>query len=139
MLDTLVELDTSNTVLNIWWVQSTIDTEWSTYWCCILDFWTHVGTIISHLDMDVWKMACQPFWEASYPFNSSKLCIYMLGCILFSLFFLLLSWSATCILRWASYTKKPTCPQCKHPFEFLIVHRSLDGRFVHSSFYGDIL
>lgn len=22
----------------------------------------------------------------------------------------------------------PTCPQCKHPFEFLDVHRSLDGR-----------
>ncbi|WCJ28963.1 RING/U-box superfamily protein [Euphorbia peplus] len=32
-----------------------------------------------------------------------------------------------CILRWASYNEKPTCPQCKHPFDFLNVHRSLDG------------
>ncbi|EEF31476.1 protein binding protein, putative [Ricinus communis] len=32
-----------------------------------------------------------------------------------------------CILRWATYSQKPTCPQCKHPFEFLNVHRSLDG------------
>ncbi|XP_061354813.1 uncharacterized protein LOC133299371 [Gastrolobium bilobum] len=32
-----------------------------------------------------------------------------------------------CILRWASYNPKVTCPQCKHPFEFLNVHRSLDG------------
>ncbi|KAG6605938.1 hypothetical protein SDJN02_02682 [Cucurbita argyrosperma subsp. argyrosperma] len=37
------------------------------------------------------------------------------------------AYCATCILRWASYNKNPTCPQCKHPFEFLIVHRSLDG------------
>ncbi|XP_023511780.1 uncharacterized protein LOC111776696 [Cucurbita pepo subsp. pepo] len=37
------------------------------------------------------------------------------------------AYCTTCILRWASYTQKPTCPQCKHPFEFLIVHRSLDG------------
>lgn len=36
--------------------------------------------------------------------------------------------SVTCILRWASYNQNPTCPQCKHPFEFLNVHRSLDGR-----------
>ncbi|XP_072984149.1 uncharacterized protein [Typha latifolia] len=35
--------------------------------------------------------------------------------------------SVTCILRWASYNKNPSCPQCKHPFEFLNVHRSLDG------------
>ncbi|XP_070675243.1 uncharacterized protein [Malus domestica] len=34
---------------------------------------------------------------------------------------------ATCILRWVTYSQKPTCPQCKHPFEFLNVHRSLDG------------
>ncbi|PWA61365.1 Zinc finger, RING/FYVE/PHD-type [Artemisia annua] len=34
-----------------------------------------------------------------------------------------------CILRWATYKKEPTCPQCKHPFEFLNVHRSLDGRY----------
>ncbi|KAI3797822.1 hypothetical protein L1987_33085 [Smallanthus sonchifolius] len=32
-----------------------------------------------------------------------------------------------CILRWATYKKKPMCPQCKHPFEFLNIHRSLDG------------
>ncbi|KAI7749965.1 hypothetical protein M8C21_017180 [Ambrosia artemisiifolia] len=32
-----------------------------------------------------------------------------------------------CILRWATYKKEPTCPQCKNPFEFLNVHRSLDG------------
>ncbi|KAL0389299.1 UNVERIFIED_CONTAM: hypothetical protein Scaly_0287000 [Sesamum calycinum] len=33
----------------------------------------------------------------------------------------------TCILRWASCKKEPTCPQCKHPFEFLHIHRALDG------------
>ncbi|KAD7477226.1 hypothetical protein R6Q59_007083 [Mikania micrantha] len=32
-----------------------------------------------------------------------------------------------CILQWATYKKEPTCPQCKHPFEFLNIHRSLDG------------
>ncbi|CAK9184429.1 unnamed protein product [Ilex paraguariensis] len=32
-----------------------------------------------------------------------------------------------CILRWATYKNEPTCPQCKHPFEFLHIHRSLDG------------
>ncbi|KAI3776030.1 hypothetical protein L1987_45790 [Smallanthus sonchifolius] len=32
-----------------------------------------------------------------------------------------------CILRWATCKKEPTCPQCKNPFEFLNVHRSLDG------------
>ncbi|KAJ9542737.1 hypothetical protein OSB04_029243 [Centaurea solstitialis] len=32
-----------------------------------------------------------------------------------------------CILRWATYKKEPTCPQCKHPFDFLNIHRSLDG------------
>ncbi|KAF3648519.1 putative serine/threonine-protein kinase-like [Capsicum annuum] len=37
--------------------------------------------------------------------------------------------SVTCILRWATYKEEPTCPQCKHPFEFLYIHRSLDGRF----------
>ncbi|CAI9094770.1 OLC1v1030564C3 [Oldenlandia corymbosa var. corymbosa] len=36
------------------------------------------------------------------------------------------AYCVTCILRWASF-KKDTCPQCKHPFEFLYVHRSLDG------------
>ena len=37
------------------------------------------------------------------------------------------AYCVTCILRWATYTEKPSCPQCKHPFEFLNVHRSLDG------------
>ncbi|XP_011024967.1 PREDICTED: E3 ubiquitin-protein ligase RHF1A-like [Populus euphratica] len=37
------------------------------------------------------------------------------------------AYCVTCILRWSTYTKNPTCPQCKHPFEFLNVHRSLDG------------
>ncbi|KAI7752159.1 hypothetical protein M8C21_018908 [Ambrosia artemisiifolia] len=32
-----------------------------------------------------------------------------------------------CILRWAACKKEPTCPQCKNPFEFLNIHRSLDG------------
>ncbi|KAF9593919.1 hypothetical protein IFM89_026162, partial [Coptis chinensis] len=32
------------------------------------------------------------------------------------------------ILRWATYHEKPCCPQCKHPFQFLNIHRSLDGR-----------
>ncbi|KAI9114086.1 hypothetical protein K1719_014736 [Acacia pycnantha] len=34
----------------------------------------------------------------------------------------------TCILQWATYRPKATCPQCKHPFESLNLHRSLDGR-----------
>ncbi|KAJ7960558.1 RING/U-box superfamily protein [Quillaja saponaria] len=37
------------------------------------------------------------------------------------------AYCVTCILRWATCSKKATCPQCKHPFEFLNVHRSLDG------------
>ncbi|GAB4855978.1 hypothetical protein Ancab_024618 [Ancistrocladus abbreviatus] len=37
------------------------------------------------------------------------------------------AYCVTCILRWASYNEHPKCPQCKHPFEFLNVHRSLDG------------
>ncbi|PIN06509.1 hypothetical protein CDL12_20942 [Handroanthus impetiginosus] len=37
------------------------------------------------------------------------------------------AYCVNCILRWASCKKEPTCPQCKHPFEFLNVHRSLDG------------
>ncbi|XP_071736224.1 uncharacterized protein [Rutidosis leptorrhynchoides] len=32
-----------------------------------------------------------------------------------------------CILRWAASKKEATCPQCNRPFEFLNVHRSLDG------------
>ncbi|KAL4191410.1 hypothetical protein AMTRI_Chr07g80410 [Amborella trichopoda] len=38
------------------------------------------------------------------------------------------AYCATCILRWASYNANPSCPQCKHPFLSLLVHRSLDGR-----------
>ncbi|KAK1406083.1 hypothetical protein QVD17_41368 [Tagetes erecta] len=37
------------------------------------------------------------------------------------------AYCVSCILRWATYKKEPTCPQCKHPFEFLNIHRSLDG------------
>ncbi|PON75756.1 Cdk-activating kinase assembly factor [Parasponia andersonii] len=37
------------------------------------------------------------------------------------------AYCVTCILRWATYSKNPICPQCKHPFEFLNVHLSLDG------------
>jgi len=37
------------------------------------------------------------------------------------------AYCVTCILRWASYKEKPTCPQCKLPFDFLNVHRALDG------------
>ncbi|KAJ1695701.1 hypothetical protein LUZ63_012399 [Rhynchospora breviuscula] len=37
------------------------------------------------------------------------------------------AYCVTCILRWASYKEQPLCPQCKHPFESLNVHRSLDG------------
>ncbi|KAI4383700.1 hypothetical protein MLD38_009506 [Melastoma candidum] len=37
------------------------------------------------------------------------------------------TYCVTCILRWASCKEHPTCPQCKHPFDFLDVHRSLDG------------
>ncbi|KAL5720067.1 hypothetical protein ACHQM5_012771 [Ranunculus cassubicifolius] len=38
------------------------------------------------------------------------------------------AYCVTCILRWATYQQKPSCPQCKHPFSFLNIHRSLDGR-----------
>ncbi|XP_027343217.1 uncharacterized protein LOC113855782 [Abrus precatorius] len=37
------------------------------------------------------------------------------------------AYCVTCILRWATYREKVTCPQCKCPFEFLNVHRTLDG------------
>ncbi|XP_015873671.3 uncharacterized protein LOC107410716 [Ziziphus jujuba] len=37
------------------------------------------------------------------------------------------AYCVTCILRWATYSQNPTCPQCKNPFEFLNIHRSLDG------------
>ncbi|KAL9273101.1 hypothetical protein AKJ16_DCAP21066 [Drosera capensis] len=39
------------------------------------------------------------------------------------------AYCVTCILQWASYNENPKCPQCKHPFEALNVHRSLDGSF----------
>eukprot|EP01018_Ginkgo_biloba_P003779 Gb_14996 [translate_table: standard] len=37
------------------------------------------------------------------------------------------AYCVTCILRWASYKADPWCPQCKQPFSFLFVHRTLDG------------
>ncbi|KAK6141524.1 hypothetical protein DH2020_024734 [Rehmannia glutinosa] len=37
------------------------------------------------------------------------------------------AYCVTCILRWASCKKEPTCPQCKTPFAFLNIHRALDG------------
>ncbi|KAL8480181.1 hypothetical protein ACS0TY_026920 [Phlomoides rotata] len=37
------------------------------------------------------------------------------------------AYCVTCILKWASCKKEPTCPQCKNPFEFLNVNRALDG------------
>ncbi|KAJ8621176.1 hypothetical protein MRB53_029705 [Persea americana] len=37
------------------------------------------------------------------------------------------AYCVTCILIWATYNQNPSCPQCKHPFQFLNVHRSLDG------------
>lgn len=32
-----------------------------------------------------------------------------------------------CILRWAAHRERPTCPQCKQPFEHLFTYRALDG------------
>ncbi|PSR90139.1 hypothetical protein CEY00_Acc30337 [Actinidia chinensis var. chinensis] len=46
------------------------------------------------------------------------------------------AYCVTCILRWATYKERPTCPQCKHPFEFLNVHRSLDGS-IHDYMYEE--
>ncbi|CAL5353993.1 unnamed protein product [Camellia sinensis] len=46
------------------------------------------------------------------------------------------AYCVTCILRWATYREKPTCPQCKHPFEFLNVHCSLDGS-IHDYMYEE--
>ncbi|GER41906.1 RING/U-box superfamily protein [Striga asiatica] len=37
------------------------------------------------------------------------------------------AYCVNCILKWASYKKDATCPQCKNPFEFLNIHRALDG------------
>ncbi|XP_057801922.1 uncharacterized protein LOC131017200 [Salvia miltiorrhiza] len=37
------------------------------------------------------------------------------------------AYCVNCILLWASCKKEPTCPQCKKPFEFLNIHRALDG------------
>ncbi|CAL9111289.1 unnamed protein product, partial [Musa textilis] len=34
------------------------------------------------------------------------------------------AYCATCSLRRASYSEKPSCPRCKHPFEFLNILRS---------------
>ncbi|KAL9234811.1 hypothetical protein vseg_009637 [Gypsophila vaccaria] len=37
------------------------------------------------------------------------------------------AYCVNCILQWATYHEHPKCPQCKHPFESLSVHRALDG------------
>ncbi|XP_057864574.2 uncharacterized protein LOC131072436 [Cryptomeria japonica] len=37
------------------------------------------------------------------------------------------AYCVTCILRWASYKADCWCPQCKLPFSFLFVYKSLDG------------
>ncbi|XP_077249678.1 uncharacterized protein LOC143889360 [Tasmannia lanceolata] len=37
------------------------------------------------------------------------------------------AYCVTCILVWATYNQNPSCPQCKLPFQFLNIHRSLDG------------
>ncbi|KAL3620334.1 hypothetical protein CASFOL_035246 [Castilleja foliolosa] len=37
------------------------------------------------------------------------------------------AYCVSCILKWASCKTEATCPQCKNPFEFLNVHRALDG------------
>ncbi|KAB1213059.1 hypothetical protein CJ030_MR5G018708 [Morella rubra] len=37
------------------------------------------------------------------------------------------AYCVTCILQWATYGQKPTCPQCKNHFTYLNVHRSIDG------------
>ncbi|PKI77189.1 hypothetical protein CRG98_002399 [Punica granatum] len=44
------------------------------------------------------------------------------------------AYCVTCILRWASYKENTTCPQCKLPFEFLNVHRALDGSILDYMF-----
>ncbi|KAK6144087.1 hypothetical protein DH2020_020907 [Rehmannia glutinosa] len=46
------------------------------------------------------------------------------------------AYCVTCILKWASYKKEPTCPQCKNPFEFLNIHRALDGRYANEVYLG---
>lgn len=51
-------------------------------------------------------------------------------------FFLDFLCSVTCILKWASCKKEPSCPQCKNRFEFLDVHRALDGRYVSTSLFS---
>lgn len=32
-----------------------------------------------------------------------------------------------CILRWAAHREKPTCPQCKAPFDTVSTYLQLDG------------
>ncbi|GMH10326.1 hypothetical protein Nepgr_012167 [Nepenthes gracilis] len=44
------------------------------------------------------------------------------------------AYCVTCILQWASFSEHPKCPQCKHPFEFLNVHRAPDGSVLDSMF-----
>ncbi|KAJ8751261.1 hypothetical protein K2173_016442 [Erythroxylum novogranatense] len=48
------------------------------------------------------------------------------------------AYCVTCILRWATYNQNPLCPQCKHPFEFLSVHRSLDGSIQDDMFVESV-
>jgi len=57
----------------------------------------------------------------------TNVCTFVESVFVFNGFAFLLC-SVTCILHWATYSQKVTCPQCKHPFEFLTVHRTLDGR-----------
>ncbi|KAK6138242.1 hypothetical protein DH2020_027989 [Rehmannia glutinosa] len=47
------------------------------------------------------------------------------------------AYCVTCILKWASHKKEPTCPQCKNPFEFLNIHRgAFDGRYANEVYLG---
>ncbi|XP_058094131.1 uncharacterized protein LOC131240099 isoform X1 [Magnolia sinica] len=46
--------------------------------------------------------------------------------------------SVTCILIWATYNQNPSCPQCKHPFQFLGVHLSPDRSIHDYMFEGSV-
>ncbi|KAL6506143.1 hypothetical protein OROGR_024324 [Orobanche gracilis] len=48
------------------------------------------------------------------------------------------AYCVTCILRWASCKKEATCPQCKTRFEFLNIHRALDGS-IHDYMFEESL
>ena len=43
---------------------------------------------------------------------------------------------ATCILHWALHKEEPWCPQCKHPFSYLLTYRTLDGTLQVGSWGG---